>query len=406
MKKQFRFLTVLASAMLLASCGGNNNPAVSSSEKPADTSSAVSSKDEGSSEAKTSADDSQPVEEKYNVAHGTGALFAEKEGFYAREASVFEEGGKRYVIYSTNETKGVDKVSFALREGNKGADGKWTYGEKKTILSASDTGWDKTIAAPSVVKGNFVKGEDTYHYLMAYQGNGSNGNVANSIGFAVAKTLDGDWVKLEESCNFTYDADTYGEQNYGYGSPELLNLGSDGKLVMFYSWGETNLSSTRAVTLNFADLNNPVKEKGFRDVTVKGLVDKGEFTIFANAGFALDTTDPNDSHILVTRDVFPLSSIAPGHSSSVEIAVADISIVDDITESWSHMGEITGFDTVGETDETSLGWDQIFASTFVTDEYGHVSNSEHPEVIYSACDGQGSYESDYRFSGFLCSKTM
>lgn len=401
-------LPLLAVAFMIAGCGEKSSSPISSLMSSLTPSSQTSStapisSSSGpvsiSSSAAPSSASSSVETKKLKTAHGTGALFTEYEGFNAREAKVFDEGDTRYVLYVTNETENSDVNAFAVRKAVK-TDGKFVFGEKKIILKASTDGWDKVISAPSIIKGEFKKDAETYSYLMAYQGREAGGNVCNEIGFAVSKTLDGEWTKLGNAGKVAYDKDLYGEENFGLGSPELVSLDKKGKALLFYSWGETTLSSTRVINVDFTSLTAPVIEKGYHDMVVTGLIDKGDNTIFGNAGFAL-TSDLTS--IATARDVFPLSSTAPGHSTSVEVSKAPIAILDNVESSWSEIGTISGTNTAGDTDATSLGWDQLFSAGFVTDAYGYISDLSHPEVIYSASDEKDNYATDYKFSSFVCS---
>lgn len=395
-KALFSSLLLVASASILIGCSAepnnsdNNSSVATSVDSNADTSS------------QTPVTPSSSVEEKVlKTAHGSGALFAEYEGFMANDASIIEEGDTRYVAYVSNAEKNNTTTSIYVRKATKGTDGKYVYGEKKLAISAGT--WDKKITAPSIVKGEFKNGSETYNYLMAYQANASDDNTNNNIGFAYAKDVMGEWTKLGNAASVTYSTSIYGKNIYGMGSPELVNLDKKGSLALFYTWAESTLTCTAVKKVNAADLTN-VTVKGDYQITVKGLRDGGENPIFANAGFAMSS---DGNKLLTARDVYPLSSIAPGHSSKIEVASASSKIIDNIELSWNSEKVITGSDTIIESDSSSLGWDELYSATFVTDGYGYVDATKALEVVYSGMDEKGSYESgDYRFSSFVCSMNV
>ena len=57
-----------------------------------------------------------------------------------------------------------------------------------------------------------------------------------------------------------------------------------------------------------------------------------------------------------------------------------------------------------ENDDESLGWDELFSGSFVSDEYGRLLLTENDEleVVYTGMDEEGTYETDYKFSSFIC----
>ncbi len=377
----------LLSAALLASC--NNGTSTSSDNTDATSGGGDST---GTSEVTPAT----PKPER-----GTGALFNETEGFLSQDASLFEDNGVRYVTYVSNDTKDNLDTAFYVRKGVK-TDGKWVYGDRTKVLTPSASGWDKRIAAPSVVKGEFKYKTTTYSYLMAYQGNDNNSNNDNNnIGFAVSNDMMSGWTKVGESASLTYDSDVFGDTIYGMGSPELVSLNKKGSVLLFYTWGEATLTATTVVKLDVNDLTTFKNPESKFQVAVKGLVDGGSAEpIFANAGFALSK---DGTSLLTARDVYPLSGNKPGHSTTIEVASADKSILDDITKSWTSLKKITGTDTMDSSDDDSFGWDELYAASFVTDGYGYQLENGVYEVVYSSSDEEGTYEdTDYNFSSFVC----
>ena len=383
MKKIFPTMLLASTALLMCACGD------SSSETPTIT-------DTNTSTTTTEL----PPEPVYKTPHGSGALFAEEEGFMSNDASVIEDENVRYVAYVSNENKDENVNSIYVRKGEKDANGKYVYSERKLAIKSG--AWDKRISAPSIVKGVFKLGDETYKYLMAYQGTSSDENFNYSIGFAYANDIMGEWKKVGETASVTYNPSVHGNNIYGMGSPELINMGTSGELMLFYTWGEATLTCSEVRKINASDLSS-IKVDGQRQITVKGLQDGGENPIFANAGFAFNK---NKTMIYVARDVYPLSSIAPGHSNKIEVAKASSNIFDNITLSWDSVKTVLGSDTIIEDDASSLGWDELYSGSFVKDAYGYLDDSKALELVYSGQDEKDSYENDYRFSSFVCSMNI
>ena len=386
-KSLLKGLLLLTASLTLVGCGDNSEESSSSSITTEPT-------------TPTTTDTSIEEEKVLKKAHGSGALFAEYEGFMANDASIIEEDNVRYVAYVSNEEENNTETAIYVRKGTKDENGKYVYGERKLAIKGGV--WDKKVTAPSIIKGEFKLGDETYSYLMAYQGNASDDNTNNNIGFAYAKDIMGEWKKVGEVASVTYSTDIHGKNIYGMGSPELINLDKKGSLGLFYTWGESTLTCTAVKKLNASDLN-AITIKGDYQITVKGLKDGGDNPIFANAGFALSN---DGSKLFTARDIYPLSSVAPGHSNKIEVASASSSIVDNIELSWNSESVILGSDTIVLDDPDSRGWDEIYSASFVKDGFGYLLNDDSVEVVYSGMDEKDSYESDYRFSSFVCSMNV
>ncbi len=105
--------------------------------------------------------------------------------------------------------------------------------------------------------------------------------------------------------------------------------------------------------------------------------------IILNAGFALSS---NGESLYMVRDRLPQSANKPNQTTEVEIDKANLSITQDISESWTVVDNITGMKTMDMDDEESLGWDQIYSGEFVTDPFGKLLSASSGEVIYSTYD--------------------
>lgn len=339
------------------------------------------------------------LEGEDKIVKGTGLLFSEPLGYNSKNGTIFEENNERYIVYVTNETKFENDNVFAIRKGQLN-EGKWTYGDRKIILKPGSNR-DKNIDNPTIIKGSYKLNNETYKYLMAYNGNNTSNNTINQIGLAVSNNLMDEWVKVGDNPVVNYDASIFGTE-YGCGNPELVSFDKEGKAHLFYSYAEKELSTTVVKDCDFSNLNDIKIDEGYRALTVKGLIDDSDITIYSNAGFALSN---DKTTIFTTRDVYPLSANKPNCSSKIEVAKANSNLLNTISsEGWTSIKKISGLDTIDQDDETSLGWDQLYSSTFVRDSYGYVDlNNNKLEILYSTFNEQESpTDTTYAYSAQLC----
>ncbi|MBR2505687.1 MAG: hypothetical protein IKB70_01915 [Bacilli bacterium] len=340
----------------------------------------------------------------YKTGSGINMAWAEEVGYFARASTVIEEGNTRYVIYETNKKKNENVTSFALRKANKQEDGQWLYEKNRTvILEASSDSWDKYIFSPSVIKGEFKKGETTYNYLLAYGGRKQEKDIANQVGIAYAETLEGPWVKHDKPV-IAYDASEYGDE-YGAGAPSLLSYNKKGQVRLFHSYAETNLANERVIDCDFSDLNNIILDKGYRHITVNGLRDNADNVILANGDFALD----ENGTLYLVRDVYPLSGNLPGNATSLQVAKANVAILNNfVSYSWEIVETFTTSMTVDYEDEESMGWDEIYSGSFVRDLYGYISTLDGEiEYYYSTADEPEELEDEtYKFSANIAYRKL
>ncbi|MGI6714521.1 MAG: hypothetical protein ACOX3K_05725 [Bacilli bacterium] len=333
----------------------------------------------------------------YKTPSGINSLWADEVGYFSRAATVFEEDGTRYYIFERNQVKNDETVTFALKTATL-QEGEVVYSKPEIILEPSNNGWDRYIFSPSVVKGEFHKGDKTYRYLLAYGGRKTENDLANQVGIAYSEKITGPWIKHETPL-ITYDPDVYGDE-YGAGAPSLVSYDKKGKVRLFYAYAETNLTNERIVDCDFSNLNDIKIDQGKRHISVHGLRDNADNVILANADFAIDPS----GNLYCVRDVFPLSGNAPGFATSIQVAVADVGILNDfISYEWEVLSTYTTSMTVDYEDDDSLGWDEIYSAALVTDPYGHLAaNQEKLIVIYSTADEPEEREdTSYKWSAFL-----
>ena len=135
-------LTLLLSIFMLMGCQNGNNQSNNQSNSGS-----------GSGSQSGTSEDIDPQTGASKNYKGVGTIFKEVLGYNTKDASIFEDGNDRYVIYDGQASKEGEQV-FAARKATK-VNGEWVYGEKHIILRPDANGWDSVIANPSIVKGSF-----------------------------------------------------------------------------------------------------------------------------------------------------------------------------------------------------------------------------------------------------------
>lgn len=335
---------------------------------------------------------------EYKSSDGVAAIFDEEMGFYNTAATILQlDETTRLVYYTTNENKNVADDVIAFRKGTL-VDGEYVYEDRQIVLTPSENSWDSVrVNNADVVKGEFKYNDTTYNYLMAYSGNAIEAEKQYQVGLAVSVLPEGPWVKVGDQPFIEYDPVVYGS-TYGAASPSLVSYNNKGQVRLFVTFADTNLTGTRVYDLDLSDLNNVIGLDAHRYVSVLGLEDKdlGVHPMLNNADFAIDKETGN---LYVVRDRNPLASTNPTVADSLQVAVADVKILNEITPSWEIIKNISDRDTVNEDDSKSLGWSRIYSGSFLTDAYGHLLDSSEITVVYTSSLVASSISDEtYRFS--------
>ncbi len=357
---------------------------------------------------------------------GIDPVFKESLGYYNESPSVFESAnGDRYLFYTRNSVKNDDTTdSIAVRKGKYTASG-WQYGEAKTILTASESGWDsKSVFGCDVIKGTFNYGGKTYSYLMAYSGSNQKGRVNAQIGLAVAETPDGEWVKVGTSPVVTFNAGDYdptGILSYrGAIEPSLVSFDKAGKVYMFYTYYEY-LNGSYVLEMDLSNLDNPVLG-GRKLVEVSGLKDTGSTNTQLYSGDFV--YDGEGDTLIAIRNIATTVSVLPKVSEGLQLVTASADILNTIdhgwipeserTAWWSQLcsaGKIEADDTAVETDVNKMfGYERIFGGCIVSDEFGHLLTFGELDVFFTTQGvfGDSFFKNDdsYKYSQMIHSLTI
>lgn len=93
---------------------------------------------------------------KHKPITGIDPCFEENLGYYNESPNVVRMGNIQYMFYTRNANINDNTSDTIAVRRAEWRDGKWNYGEAKTVLSVSDNGWDSgSVFSADVVKESF-----------------------------------------------------------------------------------------------------------------------------------------------------------------------------------------------------------------------------------------------------------
>ncbi len=349
---------------------------------------------------------------------GIDAVFDESLGYYNENPSVIELDGVRYVYYTRNADKYEISDTIAVRKGVF-SDGKWTYGEPRTLITPSEEGWDDAhVYAPTVIKGRFGYGGKEYGYLMAYAGNSEQQRTDFSqIGLAVSEHPDGEFIKVNGPfITFDkYDYSIFGTAVVkGASEPSLVNFDCEGKAYLFYSCHtpSTTPSTSRCVEVDFSDLDAVGQRQADRGLLVNtsGISDQGSVSSPKSADWAYD--EETDEFYTV-RDYYPAAAVAPTVAEGVQIIKADrfsaLYLTDEkgrgvtVWQTVRHKIDIVDTADYESGEEARMsGYERIYSACLVRNAYGRIRKSDGKiSVIFTSSASIQTRPDDYLFTPAL-----
>jgi len=377
MKKIIFALAGLTMVLALTAC--NNKP---SSSESSGSSTSGSSLPPSSSE--------EPV-----VEYG---LPKPETGRYIKDADVLQENnGDRLLVYVTNAEAGEEDNVIAIRKGIFDQTHGYAYGDEHVIVNPSNDGWDQSIGSASLTKGNFAYDSVSYSYLLAYQGNNSLSEVANSIGLAVANDPLGTWTKIGTSPVLAYDALVYGETYMGFHAPSLINLNKNNLIRLFWTWADAYGHFSYFLDFDASNLGT-LDFSGYAMVPNNGNLTSGDaVTMVPNADFAYD--DVNKQMFMI-KDYSPSASQAPKVSTRIELAqIAESELyTTDEGNGWASLAVYIFMDTPQGI------YERLYSGSIVSDAYGHILSSTSIEIVYNISELEAD-NPNYLFTQQLASIT-
>ena len=312
------------------------------------------------------------------------------------------------IWYCTNKDSGIIVDYIGFRQGILNDEGRWEFSEEQIVLSPTEGTWDaRHTCDPSVVKGEFnLKGEK-YNYLMAYLGCTTEDYQKNETGIAVAKNIEGPWVKIDkvnpivpwyDDGNIDVEESKY--QSYkgtssiywGTGMPSLLSVDGKGEIILFY---QSTLRGTGIRRIDLSDLENPV---------VKYTVSITSYGIYrsdnqkCNIGipdFAFDPVKKRFYVVSVTNERNPkdvTKTLVNSHSLVAYIDnVESVAALSDLLYSGIYTWNMVGHVGPGET-----GWERNHNPGLVKTADAFIPNPDKIEVVVST--GKNSWANENIFT--------
>lgn len=255
--------------------------------------------------------DSENIENN-EESHVNEDIFTIPDGTYNYCPSVIDDNGNISMFYCSNikPYKIIDNICFSETTIN---NNDVVMKNRTTVLSPSENDWDSVhVCDPSVISGNFTYQGNTYKYLMAYLGCNTLDNQKNQIGFAISNSLSSGWIKINSNpiikCNYDSSKSDF---QWGIGQPSLINLDNNGHVLLFYTEGTYNLTSTKVQELNLSYSDNI---EFINNITISN---KGTNDFISNADFAI-----KNGMLYMACDKHPFSgNILNNISDSTEIYI-------------------------------------------------------------------------------------
>lgn len=307
---------------------------------------------------------------------GTPLLFDEGMAYYNIQPSIlYEDESTVHVYYTVNKTANGEDSVIAYRKGVL-ENGTWNFGEKKVVLEKGASGtWDSnSISNCDVVKGNFSYKNEEYSYLMAYQANDNALDKCYQIGFAVAKTADGEFVKIGTTPVISYD-DTALGYAWGVGQPSLVHY-DGGKVYLFYTMGDAIATQTYVSEIDASNLENIKGADTYSSVSTEGLLEGNVYTMLNDADFAIDKTN---GVLYLVRNYNPAASTAPNLNTAVQVAKVALADLYKPSCTWEVIDEKVNFLDLA-TETAQGGWERVYSACICSDAYGNVNGATALEL--------------------------
>jgi len=321
-------------------------------------------------------------------------------GRYMRDADVIQDGDIRYVIYTTNATKGEDDNVIAIIKGEKNAEGEWIYGEEKIILAAGQQdAWDTYLGSASLVKGSFALGEETYSWLLVYQGTDIAEGTANQIGLAAAKEADGEYVRIGDAPVITYDRDVYGSTMNGCYAPSAINYNKKAGIRVFYTYADKYGHFSFFWDADLSDLAH-INGESAMGVNAGNLHSGDAALMFPNADMVYDA---ESGVFYAVKDYSPSAATRPSYAEALELAniVEDELYTTDLGKGWVSLAYWDTSDLFGLVSD----YERAYSASIVSDAYGHMLSQSTIEIVYNTCKTYAVAGNDYIFTQKLVTVT-
>jgi hypothetical protein len=302
-------------------------------------------------------------------------------GFYGQQrysycpSIVKENDGTTHVFFcGTQNMIMVDNI-YHIRINPDG-----TQTPAKIVLTPGSSGaWDDHHTCdPSVIKGNFSMGGNSYQYAMFYLSN-MYGVYYNEIGVAFSNDLEANqWIKYPNQVvkkTWSYDGDQgVGTKSWGVGQPSAVSLDRQGGVLLTYTIGD--LDGTRIVwaEIDCGNMDNYAPVTTYMTMVKTGLtkVDYTGTDVTSNSDFAIDQTN---NRIVMVRPVHPDPSSYPNFiEEAVEVVYMPLDNFLHSTGTWTPIFRVT---------PAISGYPRNHNPGIERNAYGEIENWEEPVIYYT-----------------------
>ncbi len=313
-------------------------------------------------------------------------------GRYIKDADVIQESDTvRYIVYTTNVTKGEEDNAIAVRKATHDGTG-WVYGAESIALEGAASGWDMYLGSASITKGVFSDGAKTYNWLMAYQATNDSAERAYSIGLAVAEEPTGEWTKVGTAPVIAYDKTIYGNFAGCY-APSVVNYDKTSGIRIFFTYADAYGHFAKFWDADLSDLTS-IDGSEPAQITNKGNLASGDVEImFPNADFVYDEAN---AKFIAIKDYSPSAALRPAYATRIElceIAEEELYTTDD-GQGWKSLG-------LWDDMDLEIEYFRIYSASVVSDAYGHMLSGGY-EIVYNVCETEAD-NADYLFTQKLLS---
>jgi hypothetical protein len=252
----------------------------------------------------------------------------------------------------------------------------------KIVLQPGSPGaWDDHHTCdPSVIKGNFSMGGNSYQYAMFYLSN-MYGVYYNEIGVAFSNDLEaGHWVKYPNQVvrkTWSYDGDQEiggGGQSWGVGQPSAVSLDKQGRVLLTYTIGDLDGTRIAWAEIDCSNMDNFSGITASTTMIKTGLsnIDYTGTDVTNNSDFAINQTE---NKIVMARSVHPNPSIYPTHiEEAVEVDYMPLDGFLQSTGEWTPIMRIT---------PAISGYPRNHNPGIERNAYGEIENWREPVIYYT-----------------------
>ncbi|KAH3761011.1 carbohydrate-binding protein [Pelomyxa schiedti] len=228
-------------------------------------------------------------------------------------------------------------------------DGIFVYQPSETVMLAPGGSSRRHVCDPAILAGKFTFTGEAFVYVMFFTGEDIEGG-PNS-----ANDLMGPWTMLP-----TPIISAPGNSAWGVGQPSATSVDGQGKLLLFYSRGTTNETSTRYQYMDLSVVDSPIV---FNDsaVPLGGLVTSDGTVDSTNHDNSITYDAPTDT-FWMARVAHPFPASCPDFiSSSLQLYSIPGSGMWEGTGKWTLHAQYT---------QPPLPWDRLFDPGLIQGVYG------------------------------------